>query len=156
MTGNTSSSSAGQGAVNKWEAAHMSAPPARPSRSPCALTTPPRLHAYILDYMRKSGMTSSADAFAREVAIPSETEAALIDAPQGFLYEWWAVFWDVLSARTRKPASDHARLYVEVRTTSPSPSPRAAAETALPHAAARRPPWTGDSSAPSHPPSAPA
>jgi hypothetical protein len=26
---------------------------------------------------------------------------AAIDAPGGFLFEWWSIFWDIFDARTR-------------------------------------------------------
>lgn len=38
----------------------------------------------------------------------------LINAPEGFLFEWWAVFWDIYNARNNKPSSSDARTYVEV------------------------------------------
>ena len=37
-----------------------------------------------------------------------------IDAPGGFLYEWWSVFWDVFSARANKQATKEAMYYVDV------------------------------------------
>jgi hypothetical protein len=37
----------------------------------------------------------------------------LINAPEGFLFEWWAVFWDIYNARNNKPSSSDARTYVE-------------------------------------------
>ncbi len=40
---------------------------------------------------------------------------AAIDAPAGFLYEWWAVFWDIFVARTKPGVSQAAANYVEVR-----------------------------------------
>lgn len=79
-----------------------------------ALTDRVRLSAYILDHLRKHNLTRTADAFASE-APDLPHDAPLIDAPQGFLAEWWAVFWDVLSARTRKQASEQAQMYLEAR-----------------------------------------
>lgn len=38
-----------------------------------------------------------------------------IDAPGGFLFEWWSVFWDIFIARTNEKHSDAAASYIEVR-----------------------------------------
>lgn len=37
-----------------------------------------------------------------------------IDAPGGFLFEWWSVFWDIFIARTNEKHSDVAASYIEV------------------------------------------
>jgi len=37
-----------------------------------------------------------------------------IDAPGGFLFEWWSVFWDIFIARTNEKHSDAAASYIEV------------------------------------------
>jgi hypothetical protein len=37
-----------------------------------------------------------------------------IDAPGGFLFEWWSVFWDIFIARTNEKHSDTAASYIEV------------------------------------------
>lgn len=44
----------------------------------------------------------------------SATEPVNIDSPEGFLYEWWSLFWDIYNARNSKPSSNEARLYTEV------------------------------------------
>lgn len=36
-----------------------------------------------------------------------------IDAPGGFLFEWWSVFWDIFIARTNEKHSDVAASYIE-------------------------------------------
>lgn len=36
-----------------------------------------------------------------------------IDAPGGFLFEWWSVFWDIFIARTNEKHSDAAASYLE-------------------------------------------
>lgn len=36
-----------------------------------------------------------------------------IDAPGGFLFEWWSVFWDIFIARTNEKHSDVAATYIE-------------------------------------------
>jgi len=37
-----------------------------------------------------------------------------IDAPGGFLYEWWSVFWDIFISRTNEKHSEAAAAYIEV------------------------------------------
>lgn len=37
-----------------------------------------------------------------------------IDAPGGFLFEWWSVFWDIFIARTNDKHSEAAAAYIEV------------------------------------------
>jgi hypothetical protein len=69
------------------------------------------LNAYILDYLKKKNFTATASAFEKEANVP--TEPVLINAPEGFVLEWWSVFWDIFSARTKKPASENAKSYVE-------------------------------------------
>lgn len=39
---------------------------------------------------------------------------AAIDAPGGFLFEWWSVFWDIFIARTNDKHSEAAAAYIEV------------------------------------------
>lgn len=39
---------------------------------------------------------------------------AAIDAPGGFLFEWWSVFWDIFIARTNDKHSEPAAAYIEV------------------------------------------
>lgn len=40
--------------------------------------------------------------------------ASAIDAPGGFLFEWWSVFWDIFIARTNEKHSEVAASYIEV------------------------------------------
>lgn len=39
--------------------------------------------------------------------------SAAIDAPEGFLYEWWGVFWEIFVAKTKPAASPAAASYLE-------------------------------------------
>ncbi|KAI6694468.1 hypothetical protein NL676_022178 [Syzygium grande] len=41
------------------------------------------------------------------------TDPVAIDAPGGFLFEWWSVFWDIFIARTNVKHSDAAAAYIE-------------------------------------------
>ncbi|KAG5521775.1 hypothetical protein RHGRI_034112 [Rhododendron griersonianum] len=38
-----------------------------------------------------------------------------IDAPRGFLFEWWSVFWDIFIARTNEKHSEAASTYIETQ-----------------------------------------
>ncbi|GLT97792.1 hypothetical protein SLE2022_153410 [Rubroshorea leprosula] len=38
-----------------------------------------------------------------------------IDAPGGFLFEWWSVFWDIFISRTNDKHSDSAAAYIEAQ-----------------------------------------
>lgn len=42
------------------------------------------------------------------------TFISAIDAPGGFLFEWWSVFWDIFIARTNEKHSEAAASYIEV------------------------------------------
>jgi hypothetical protein len=46
--------------------------------------------------------------------ILAKTQNAAIDAPGGFLFEWWSVFWDIFIARTNEKHSENAAAYLEV------------------------------------------
>ncbi|KAL1806001.1 hypothetical protein ACET3Z_029069 [Daucus carota] len=50
-----------------------------------------RLMLYIHDHMRKNNMHEAAKIFAEEANLELNP---VIDAPQGFLAEWWEVFWN--------------------------------------------------------------
>jgi hypothetical protein len=73
------------------------------------------LHSYIYDYCIKRNYLNAAHAFASEANVNIDQKVQ-IDAPEGFLSEWWAVFWDLYNAKLRDPnASKEAFLYDEVR-----------------------------------------
>jgi hypothetical protein len=73
------------------------------------------LHSYIYDYCIKHNFHNAAHAFANEANVNIDQKVQ-IDAPEGFLSEWWAVFWDLYNAKVRDPnASKEAFLYDEVR-----------------------------------------
>ncbi len=83
---------------------------------------------YVLDYLRKRGLTQTAAVFQSEAKLTDGTlgavcaargvspgadsallclRCAAIDAPGGFLLEWWSVFWEVFIARSNdKTAAD--------------------------------------------------
>jgi len=41
--------------------------------------------------------------------------SSLVDAPGGFLFEWWTIFWEVFSAKNKKSSMEEAKKYTEVR-----------------------------------------
>uniref|UniRef100_A0ACD5YBX9 Uncharacterized protein n=1 Tax=Avena sativa TaxID=4498 RepID=A0ACD5YBX9_AVESA len=57
------------------------------------------LDVYIYDYLVKRNLHNSAKAFMNEGKVA--TDPVAIDAPGGFLFEWWSIFWDIFAARTR-------------------------------------------------------
>ncbi|BGO99533.1 hypothetical protein NBRC10513v2_003631 [Rhodotorula toruloides] len=74
------------------------------------------LHSYCYDYMQKRGWTEAAARFAKEAGIDEDGwTGPPIEAPQGLLYEWWSVFWDVFIARSQKSGAQnpHAVAYVD-------------------------------------------
>jgi hypothetical protein len=76
------------------------------------------LHLYIHDYLTKRSFTAAAQALNEEASLGNQTVVP-VDAPQGLLYEWWSVFWDVFSAgnpgKAGQPTAD-AQAYIEVNT----------------------------------------
>ncbi|SCV67828.1 BQ2448_5439 [Microbotryum intermedium] len=65
---------------------------------------------------QKRGWNSTASAFAADAGInEAEWKGPPIEAPQGLLYEWWSVFWDVFIARSQKggPRNPNADVFVD-------------------------------------------
>lgn len=81
------------------------------------------MHLYIHDYLTKRSFTAAAQALNEEASLGNQTVVP-VDAPQGLLYEWWSVFWDVFSAgnpgKAGQPTAD-AQAYIEVNTKSHAP-----------------------------------
>ncbi|WOK95788.1 transcriptional corepressor LEUNIG-like isoform X2 [Canna indica] len=71
------------------------------------------LDVYIYDYLMKRNLQATAKAFQAEAKVSSDPVA--IDAPGGFLFEWWSVFWDIFIARTNEKHSDAAASYIETQ-----------------------------------------
>ncbi|KAJ4982064.1 hypothetical protein NE237_032901 [Protea cynaroides] len=69
------------------------------------------LDVYSYDYLVKRNLQASAKAFQAEGKVSSDPVA--IDAPGGFLFEWWSVFWDIFIARTNEKHSEVAASYIE-------------------------------------------
>ncbi|KAK9733911.1 hypothetical protein RND81_04G100600 [Saponaria officinalis] len=71
------------------------------------------LDVYIHDYLLKRKLHNSAKAFMAEGKVA--TDPVAIDAPGGFLFEWWSVFWDIFIARTNDKHSEAAAAYIETQ-----------------------------------------
>ncbi|XP_016541978.2 transcriptional corepressor LEUNIG_HOMOLOG isoform X7 [Capsicum annuum] len=71
------------------------------------------LNVYIHDYLLKRKLHNSAKAFMTEGKVA--TDPVAIDAPGGFLFEWWSVFWDIFIARTNEKHSEAAAAYIETQ-----------------------------------------
>ncbi|KAK4774961.1 hypothetical protein SAY86_009896 [Trapa natans] len=71
------------------------------------------LDVYIHDYLVKRNLKATAQAFQTEGKVSSDPVA--IDAPGGFLFEWWSVFWDIFIARTNEKHSEVAASYIETQ-----------------------------------------
>lgn len=71
------------------------------------------LDVYIHDYFVKRKLHASAKAFQQEGKV--STDPVAIDAPGGFLFEWWSVFWDIFIARTNEKHSEAAASYIETQ-----------------------------------------
>ncbi|RDX74291.1 Transcriptional corepressor LEUNIG-HOMOLOG, partial [Mucuna pruriens] len=73
------------------------------------------LDVYIYDYLVKRKLHAAAKAFVTEGKV--STDPVAIDAPGGFLYEWWSVFWDIFISRTNEKHSESAAAYIETQQT---------------------------------------
>ncbi|XP_015689611.1 transcriptional corepressor LEUNIG_HOMOLOG-like [Oryza brachyantha] len=71
------------------------------------------LDVYIYDYLLKRNLQSTAKEFMAEGKVAADPVA--IDAPGGFLFEWWSVFWDIFIARTNEKHSEVAAAYLEAQ-----------------------------------------
>ncbi|XP_010509984.1 PREDICTED: transcriptional corepressor LEUNIG_HOMOLOG-like isoform X2 [Camelina sativa] len=71
------------------------------------------LDVYIYDYLVKKKLHNTAKSFMTEGKVSPDPVA--IDAPGGFLFEWWSVFWDIFIARTNEKHSEPAAAYIEAQ-----------------------------------------
>ncbi|KAK9289269.1 hypothetical protein L1049_017745 [Liquidambar formosana] len=71
------------------------------------------LDVYIYDYLMKKKLLTTAKSFMNEGKVAPDPVA--IDAPGGFLFEWWSVFWDIFIARTNEKHSENAAVYIEAQ-----------------------------------------
>ncbi|CAN4119119.1 unnamed protein product [Withania somnifera] len=68
-----------------------------------------RLDVYIHDYLVKRKLSASARTLQAEAQVLTNRTA--IDAPGGFLLEWWSVFWDIFIARFKNTVSSTTGSY---------------------------------------------
>ncbi|GAV59020.1 WD40 domain-containing protein/LisH domain-containing protein [Cephalotus follicularis] len=71
------------------------------------------LDVYIYDYLVKKKLHATAKSFMTEGKVAPDPVA--IDAPGGFLFEWWSVFWDIFISRTNEKHSEAAAAYIEAQ-----------------------------------------
>lgn len=71
----------------------------------------PELNRYILDFFRKCNLSGTAESFEKESDVEVEE---VVDTPQGFLYEWWQVFWDIFNTTTNRGGSETAQSYFKL------------------------------------------
>ncbi|KAL6638318.1 hypothetical protein ACP70R_025890 [Stipagrostis hirtigluma subsp. patula] len=64
------------------------------------------LDVYIYDYLVKRNLHTTAKAFISEGKVA--TDPVAIDAPGGFLFEWWSIFWDIFHSKTSSPPPSSA------------------------------------------------
>ncbi|XP_039010151.1 transcriptional corepressor LEUNIG_HOMOLOG-like isoform X1 [Hibiscus syriacus] len=68
---------------------------------------------FIYDYLVKKKLHTTAKSFMTEGKVAPDPVA--IDAPGGFLFEWWSVFWDIFISRTNDKHSEAAAAYIEAQ-----------------------------------------
>ncbi|KAF3451460.1 hypothetical protein FNV43_RR07555 [Rhamnella rubrinervis] len=68
------------------------------------------LELYLHDYMVKRKMYATAEIFKKEAKIPDRH--AVINSPEGFLYEWWSVLHDVCASRQPKHQEEREEAFL--------------------------------------------
>ncbi|KAL9143037.1 hypothetical protein ABFS82_14G209600 [Erythranthe guttata] len=71
------------------------------------------LNEYIHNYFLKRKLYNSAKVFMTEAKIDPGYEA--IDSPEGFLLEWWTVFWEIYLTRANENYSEPAAAYIKTQ-----------------------------------------
>ena len=91
------------------------------------------LNTYIQDFLLKSNLKKSAESFSKEAEMdpqgrlskndrassisPDMNNASfkpLYDTRQGFLYEWWQLFWDLFNIKSNRDGSEIAQIYYQI------------------------------------------
>ncbi|KAG8913029.1 Transcriptional activator flo8 [Tulasnella sp. 408] len=70
------------------------------------------LHVYMIDYCRKRGYNAVVNALCQQTGNTSDVKAP-IDAPQGLLFEWWVVFWEIFTAKSEDDPKKNAVAYLQ-------------------------------------------
>lgn len=76
-------------------------------------STKQSLDASIYEFLQKSNLTNTANAFMQECGMEAPI-AFNSGVPQGFLYEWWQIFWDLFNARAHHEGSPIAKQYYKI------------------------------------------
>lgn len=87
--------------------------PGQPCSGEPAWNATHMLDVHILDYLKKRNLHETASSFKQECKVSEKPRA--IDAPSGFLFEWWTIFWDIYIARTNPAFSEYASTYTEAQ-----------------------------------------
>ncbi|KAG0660552.1 Transcriptional activator flo8 [Maudiozyma exigua] len=95
------------------------------------------LNTYIQDFLLKSNLKNSAESFSKEAEMSSQGKLnknddgqnssgssaspggtnhfkPLYDTQQGFLYEWWQLFWDLFNIKSNRDGSEIAQVYYQI------------------------------------------
>ncbi|KAG8950014.1 Transcriptional activator flo8 [Tulasnella sp. 424] len=70
------------------------------------------LHVYMIDYCRKRGYNAVVNTLCAQTGNTSDVKAP-IDAPQGLLFEWWVVFWEIFTAKSEDDPKKNAVAYLQ-------------------------------------------
>ncbi|CAG8794225.1 22421_t:CDS:2, partial [Dentiscutata erythropus] len=65
------------------------------------------------NYMKNNGIATSVNVSSCSDITPLPDIDFPIQAPNGFLYKWWTVFWDLYSASLNRPGTLEAKRYVK-------------------------------------------
>lgn len=84
--------------------------PQQPTKQPMPLDANRMLHVYIYDFLKKKHYNQTANQFLSETCLPLDTTRVPIDIQEGFLIEWWTVFWEIFSTRTAQTTSDASQV----------------------------------------------
>ncbi|KZV88222.1 hypothetical protein EXIGLDRAFT_183138 [Exidia glandulosa HHB12029] len=93
-----------------------SAPSSPSTHIPLSWEHDKMLNIYIHDYFVKHGFTKAANELCLEADLDPNGRKPPIDAPQGLLYEWWVVFWEIFQAKSSKAGKQDAQTYLEHQT----------------------------------------
>lgn len=75
------------------------------------------LNSYIHDYLCKRGFHGTAEKLIQESGMDKSAawgSNKLLNTPQGLLYEWWTIFWEVFLASSGSSGHHDANLYSQI------------------------------------------
>lgn len=84
--------------------------PQQPTKQSVPLDANRMLHVYIYDFLKKKQYNQTANQFLLETCLPLDTTRVPIDIQEGFLIEWWTVFWEIFSTRTAQTSPDASQV----------------------------------------------